>query len=157
LAELILQPAAGFHRAPLLPADPVVESIDHDSGDVSPALAWDGVPAGTAELVLLVDDPDAPMDGSFVHWVLYGLSANRAGLDEAEVAQERRAGANGFGQPGYLGPAPPVGHGVHHYVFRVLALDQPLTLDGQPSYADVEAAASGHVLAEARVIGTYYR
>lgn len=136
---------------------PIPARFDHDSGDVSPALAWDGVPAGTAELVLLVDDPDAPMDGSFVHWVLYGLSANRAGLDEAEVAQEGRAGANGFGQPGYLGPAPPVGHGVHHYVFRLLALDQPLTLDGQPSYADVEAAASGHVLAEARVTGTYQR
>lgn len=76
---------------------PIPARFDHDSGDVSPALAWDGVPAGTAELVLLVDDPDAPMDGSFVHWVLYGLSANRAGLDEAEVAQEGRAGANGFG------------------------------------------------------------
>jgi Raf kinase inhibitor-like YbhB/YbcL family protein len=136
---------------------PIPERFDHDSGDVSPALAWDGVPAGTAELVLLVDDPDAPMNGSFVHWVLYRLSAARTGLAEAEAAQEARSGGNGFGQPGYLGPAPPAGHGVHHYVFRLLALDQPLTLNGQPSYADVEAAASGHVLAEAHLIGTYER
>jgi phosphatidylethanolamine-binding protein (PEBP) family uncharacterized protein len=89
-----------------------------------------------------------------VHWVIYGLSAARTGLDEAEAVQEARSGANGLGQPGYLGPAPPAGHGVHHYVFRLLALDQAVTLNGQPSYAEVEAAASGHVLAEARLIGT---
>jgi phosphatidylethanolamine-binding protein (PEBP) family uncharacterized protein len=45
---------------------------------------------GTAELVLLVDDPDAPIEGSFVHWVLVGLAADRTGLDEAERAAEAR-------------------------------------------------------------------
>jgi phosphatidylethanolamine-binding protein (PEBP) family uncharacterized protein len=87
----------------------IPERFDHDSGDISPALAWDGVPAGTAELVLLVDDPDGPTDGNFVHWVLYGLSASRTGLEEAEVAQEGRSGANGFGQPGYLARHHPSG------------------------------------------------
>lgn len=134
---------------------PIPARFDHAHGDVSPPLTWDGVPDGAAELVLLVDDPDAPIEGSFVHWVLVGLAAERTGLDEAEPAAEARHGVNGFGQPGYLGPAPPAGHGTHHYVFRLLALDRPLKIDGQPSYATVEEAVAGHVLGEARLTGTY--
>src|SRR5215471_16845111 len=129
---------------------PIPARFDHAHGDVSPALSWDGVPEGTAELVLLVDDPDAPIEGSFVHWVLFGLAPARTGLDEAERAAEARQGINGFGQPGYLGPAPPAGHGTHHYAFRLLAIDEPLKLDRQPSYAHVERAAAGHIRAEAR-------
>ena len=134
---------------------PIPARFDHAHGDVSPALSWDGVPEGTAELVLLVDDPDAPIEGSFVHWVLFGLAPDLTGLDEAERAAAARHGINGFGKPGYLGPAPPAGHGIHHYVFRLLAIDQPLKIDGQPTYAKVETAAAGHVLAEARLVGVY--
>ena len=134
---------------------PIPARFDHAHGDVSPALSWDGVPEGTAELVLLVDDPDAPIEGSFVHWVLFGLAPDLAGLDEAERATTARHGVNGFGRPGYLGPAPPARHGIHHYVFRLLAVDQPLKIDGQPTYANVESAAAGHVLAEARLVGIY--
>ena len=136
---------------------PIPAAFDHDSGDRSPPLAWDGVPEGTAELVLLVDDPDAPIEGSFVHWVLYGLDPNRRGLAEGEVGGEAEAGTNGFGAPGYLGPAPPPGGPPHRYLFRLLALDTPLRLDALPSYAQVEAATIGHVLAEARLHGTYQR
>ncbi len=134
---------------------PIPARFDHARGDVSPPLSWEGVPDGTVELVLLVDDPDAPIEGSFVHWVLFGLAPSRTGLGEAERAAEARQGVNGFGQPGYLGPAPPAGHGVHHYVFRLLALDRPLDFEGQPGYAQVDEAAAGHVLAEARLVGTY--
>lgn len=90
-----------------------------------------------------------------MHWVLTGLSPTRSGLDEAERATEAREGLNGFGQPGYLGPAPPAGHGTHHYVFRLLAIDAPLKVDGQPSYPAVEQAAAGHIRGEARLVGTY--
>lgn len=135
--------------------EPIPARFDHAHGDVSPPLSWEGVPEGTAELVLLVDDPDAPIEGSFVHWVLFGLAPTRTEVAEAEHAAEARHGLNGFGRPGYLGPAPPAGHGVHHYVFRLLALDQPLDIRGQPSYAEVGKAAKGHVLAEARLVGTY--
>jgi Raf kinase inhibitor-like YbhB/YbcL family protein len=85
-------------------------------------LSWEEVAEGTAELVLLVDDPDAPIEGSFVHWVLFGLAPSRTALSEGEHPAEAGHGANGFGQPGYLGSAPPAGHGTHHYVFRLLAL-----------------------------------
>jgi Raf kinase inhibitor-like YbhB/YbcL family protein len=136
---------------------PIPPAFDHDSGDRSPPLQWDGVPDATAELVLLVDDPDAPIQGSFVHWVLCGLDPGRRGLRKAEVAGEAVAGANGFGVAGYLGPAPPPGDPPHRYVFRLLALDAPLELGELPSYAQVEAAAERHLLAEARLHGTYQR
>jgi Raf kinase inhibitor-like YbhB/YbcL family protein len=131
--------------------------FDHERGDLSPALVWDGVPDGTAGLVLLVDDPDAPVEGSFVHWVLYNLDPARRGVAEGEVPAEATAGANGFGLPGYLGPAPPPGDDPHHYIFRLLAVDEPVSLTGRPGYRDVERAVSGHTLGEARLIGMYQR
>jgi Raf kinase inhibitor-like YbhB/YbcL family protein len=139
------------------PGTPIPARFDHERGDLSPRLIWDGVPGGTAGLVLLVDDPDAPVEGSFVHWVLYNLDPARQGVSEGEVPAEAMAGANGFGRPGYLGPAPPVGDDPHRYVFRLLALDEPVAVTGLPSYQDIAAAVTGHILAEARLIGTYQR
>jgi Raf kinase inhibitor-like YbhB/YbcL family protein len=139
------------------PGTPIPARFDHERGDLSPALVWDGVPEGTAGLVLLVDDPDAPVEGSFVHWVLCNLDPARQGVAEGEVPAEATAGANGFGRPGYLGPAPPPGDDPHHYVFRLLAVDEPVALTGLPSYQDVEAAVAAHTLGEARLIGTYQR
>jgi Raf kinase inhibitor-like YbhB/YbcL family protein len=135
----------------------IPDRYDHDHGDLSPALGWSGTPEGTRALVLLVDDPDAPMPGSFIHWVLVGLSPSRTGLAEGEVPEEAISGANGFGAPGYLGPAPPPGQGPHRYVFRLLALSEPISVPDLISYADVESACSGKVLAEARLIGTFER
>ena len=87
------------------PGAPIPARFDHEQGDLSPALIWDGVPEGTAGLVLLVDDPDAPIEGSFVHWVLYNLDPARRGLAEGEVPAESTAGANGFGRFLTLGSA----------------------------------------------------
>ena len=139
------------------PGTAIPARFDHDRGDLSPALTWDGVPHGTAGLVLLVDDPDAPVEGSFVHWVLSNIDPARQGIAEGEVPAEATAGANGFGRPGYLGPAPPPGDRPHRYVFRLLAVDQPVPLKGLPSYQDIESAVTGHILGEARLTGTYQR
>ena len=139
------------------PGTPIPARFDHERGDLSPALVWDDVPEGTAALVLLVDDPDAPIKGSFVHWVVFNLDPARQGVTEGEVPAEAAEGVNGFGQPGYLGPAPPPGHDPHRYVFRLLAVDQPVSLKRPPSYQDVEAAVAGHILGEARLVGTYQR
>src|SRR5215470_10575779 len=136
---------------------PIPARFDHERGDRSPPLLWDGVPEGTAGLILLVDDPDAPVKGSFVHWVLCNLDPARQGIAEGEAPAEATAGANGFGRSGYLGPAPPPGGAPHHYVFRLLAVDEPVSLKGRPSYKDVEAAVTGHTLGEARLVGTYQR
>src|SRR5215472_13201214 len=139
------------------PGDAIPARFDNERGDLSPALSWDGVPEATAALVLLVDDPDAPIEGSFVHWVLFNLGPARKSLAEGEVPAEAAAGANGYGRPGYLGPAPPPGDDPHRYVFRLLAVDEPVPVTGLPSYRDVETAVTGHTLGEARLIGTYQR
>jgi Raf kinase inhibitor-like YbhB/YbcL family protein len=125
-----------------------------DGADISPPLAWPGVPGGTAALALIVDDPDA---GGFIHWVAYDIDASTSGLDAgaSTAAGAPPQGRNSFGRVGYGGPCPP--SGTHHYVFRLLALDAPVSSGGTPSAADVLAAASGHILAEARLTGTYRR
>ena len=144
-----------LHSPAFEPDGPIPAKFSHARGDVAPPLTWDGVPEGTAAFALLLDDPDAPMKGSFVHWVLCGLDPERREIAEGETPAEATVGVNGFGERGYLGPAPPAGHGPHHYVFRLLAVDRPLQVSGVPSYREVEAAAAGHVLAEARLVGTY--
>src|SRR6516164_8053134 len=133
------------------PGTPIPARFDHERGDLSPALTWDGVPEGTAGLVLLVDDPDAPVKGSFVHWVLCNLDPARRGIAEGEEPAEAIAGANGFGRPGYLGPAPPPGDGSHRYIFRLLAVDRPVPLTALPGYQDVGTAVTGRILGEARL------
>ena len=74
------------------PGAPIRARFDHERGDLSPALAWDGVPEGTAVLVLLADDPDAPVEGSFVHWVLYNLDPARQGIAEGRSQPKRARG-----------------------------------------------------------------
>jgi phosphatidylethanolamine-binding protein (PEBP) family uncharacterized protein len=92
-----------------------------------------------------------------VHWVLVNLDPARQGIAEGEEPAEATAGANGFGRPGYLGPAPPPGDDPHRYVFRLLAVDEPVSLPGLPTYRDVDTAVTEHTLGEARLIGTYQR
>jgi hypothetical protein len=125
-----------------------------DGADTSPALVWSGVPAGTATLALVVDDPDA---GGFVHWVAWGIDPTGSGLPAAvpHSATDPAQGRNGFGRIGYGGPCPP--GGTHRYVFRLLALDAAPHLTGVRSAADLLAASEGHILAEARLTGTYRR
>lgn len=126
-----------------------------DGPDVSPALRWEGVPGGTKSVVLIVDDPDAR---GFVHWVVFDLpAAATGGLAEGirGSADPPRQGTNGFGKIGYGGPCPP--SGTHRYAFALYALDVSLGLGGAPRADAVRTAMSGHVLAEARLTGTYAR
>lgn len=135
-----------------------------DGEDVSPPLAWSGVPEGTAELALICDDPDAPMATPFVHWVLYGLSPDVAGLAEGVPNQgeltdpvRARQGQNSWGKTGYGGPAPPHGHGVHHYHFTLYALSRRLELAPGLTKEKLLAAMDGAVLAKTRLTGLYER
>jgi Raf kinase inhibitor-like YbhB/YbcL family protein len=132
-----------------------------EDADVSPALAWSGVPAATKSLALVVDDPDAPDPKAprmtWVHWVLYDMPPSVAGLPEG-VARDAlppgtRQGVNDWKRTGWGGPCPPIGR--HRYFFKLYALDAPLGDLGSPTKARLEAAMKGHVLAEARVMGTY--
>ena len=132
--------------------------------DVSPPLAWTGVPAKAKELAMIVDDPDAPRAEPWVHWVIYQIAATATGLPEAVPAGEVVAspagalpGKNTSGQTGYMGPMPPPGHGVHHYHFKLYALDAALGLKAGADQKALLAAMAGHIIAQTELVGTYER
>jgi Raf kinase inhibitor-like YbhB/YbcL family protein len=131
-----------------------------DGPDVSPSLQWSEAPAGTKSFALVCDDPDAPM-GTWVHWVIYGLPAAMRELPEMVATTERlpngaKQGLNDFRRVGYGGPCPPPG-GPHRYFFKLYALDTELPLQSRATKRDLLRAMSGHVLAEAQLMGTYQR
>lgn len=121
----------------------------------SPQLAWNTPPAETASFALLVTDPDAP-GGTFVHWVLFNLSAAARELPEGlpKPLNGARQGRNDFGDLGYGGPCPP-GKSAHHYVFSLFALGSSLNLPQGASLAEVRAAMQGHILARGELIALY--
>jgi hypothetical protein len=124
--------------------------------DISPPLSWNGAPDGTEEFALICEDPDAPMDEPFVHWVLYGIPKGQTSLPEDDSG-DGAEGKNSFGDPGYGGPMPPPGHGTHHYHFKLYALDAPVGLTPGASKADLLDAMEGHILDHGELVGTYER
>ena len=141
---------------------PIPAQYTCDADELSPPLAWDGVPAGTSSFALLVDDPDAPDPAApklvWVHWILYNLDPACRELPEGAGNASPRGGArtgrNDGGTDGYQGPCPPIGR--HRYFFRLFALDTILPdLGAGVSRADLERAMDGHVLASASIMGTY--
>ncbi len=135
-----------------------------EGADVSPPLSWSGVPKETQELALICDDPDAPRTDPWVHWVLYALHPETQGLPEnvlkKKILSEPREalqGVNDMGKIGYNGPMPPIGHGLHHYHFKLYALDRVLNVPLGATKDKLLTAMKGHVLAEGELIGTYER
>ncbi len=133
-----------------------------DGEDLSPLLAWSGVPPGTASLALIVDDPDAPDPAApkmtWVHWVVVDLPAEGTGLAEGAsgaLPAGAREGHNDWRHTGWGGPCPPVGR--HRYFFKLYALDTRLPQLAAPTKAELERAIEGHVLARAGLVGTYRR
>lgn len=98
--------------------------------NVSPALAWSHVPAGTKSLAVMVHDPDAQTGGAgFWHWVVVNLPAASKGLARGAGTREGLGLpepafqiATDFGTPGWGGPCPPAGDTPHRYRFTVYAL-----------------------------------
>jgi hypothetical protein len=124
-----------------------------DGQDISPPLEWSGTPEGTQSLVLISDDPDAPV-GTWVHWVLFDLPADTNSLPEG--AQDLGTdGNNSWRRPGYGGPCPP--SGTHRYFFKLYALDTALNLEAGASKEQVEKAMQGHILAQGELMGKYER
>ena len=130
-----------------------------DGPDVSPPLSWDQPPDGTKSQVLINDDPDAPM-GTWVHWVLYGLSPDTLELPEGVPVDKKvlggaKQGTTDFGRTGYGGPCPP--GGTHRYYFKLYAIDIKLDLDAGVTKKEVLKAIEGHVLAKGQLMGRYSR
>ncbi len=150
-------------------AQPIPKKYTGEGDDVSPPLAWSGVPSKAKSLALIVDDPDAPM-GTWIHWVIYNIPAKASGLPEnVSKSQEKLPdgalqglawGVEGnarfpCGRVGYGGPMPPPGL-PHRYFFKLYALDEALS-SPRLTKSDLIKAMKGHILAEAQLIGTYQR
>jgi Raf kinase inhibitor-like YbhB/YbcL family protein len=133
--------------------DPSFTADEEDA--VAPPLQWTQPPAGTQDLVLVVEDPDAPAPQPFCHWLVWGLQPGAGQLLEGETPP--RVGKNAYGNSEWLLPDPPTGHGVHDYVFQLFAVDLPLTLMPGASRDDVLGAMEGHVLGVAVLTATYVR
>lgn len=128
--------------------------------NVSPPLAWSGVPEKAKSLVLIVHDPDAP-SGDYTHWLLYAMPGGTSQLaenvaKEQEIAGLGRQGTNDFRKIGYGGPCPPPGK-PHRYLFHLYALDVQPDLAAGARRAEVESAIRGHVVAEGELMGTFGR
>jgi Raf kinase inhibitor-like YbhB/YbcL family protein len=128
--------------------------------NISPELAWSPPPAGTKSLVLIMHDPDAPIEGGYTHWLVYNIPANVNHLPENVPNQDTLPGGgtqgkNDSGKYGYTGPCPP--SGTHRYYFRLYALDRELDSAAGGSKTALEKAMEGHVLAKAELLGRYKR
>lgn len=134
-----------------------------DGMDISPALAWSGLPEGSKSIALIVDDPDAPDPAApkmtWVHWVLYNIPPSATGLPEAVESQDlpegTKEGLNDWKRTGYGGPCPPIGQ--HRYFHKLYALDAVLPDLGKSTKKDLEKAMEGHILAKAELVGKYQR
>jgi Raf kinase inhibitor-like YbhB/YbcL family protein len=130
-----------------------------DGANISPALAWTGVPATAKTLALIVEDPDAP-SGTWIHWVLFNISTSETGLAENILADKTLpkgalSGTSSFKKLGYGGPCPP--SGTHRYYFKLYAIDGALSLANNATAQDVEAAMAGHVVGQGQLMGRYKR
>jgi Raf kinase inhibitor-like YbhB/YbcL family protein len=145
LEELVISsPAFGQNKA--IPA-----KYTCDGANVNPPLQIRGIPEGAKSLVLIVEDPDAPM-GLWIHWVVWNvpitstISENSIpGMEGTTTSKKRR----------YGGPCPP--SGTHRYFFKVYALDTRLDLSGDAQKRDVEEAMQNHILAKGELVGLYSR
>jgi Raf kinase inhibitor-like YbhB/YbcL family protein len=134
-----------------------------DGENSSPPLKWSDLPANTASLVLIVDDPDAPDPKApkltWVHWILYNIPPSVSELPEAVqvsvLPQGTLQGSNDWKKTGYGGPCPPIGR--HRYFHKLYALDIVLPDLNKPNKTSLEKAMEGHILAHQELIGTYQR
>jgi hypothetical protein len=124
-----------------------------DGEDVSPELMWSGAPDGTKAFAIVVHDPDAPLVDGFTHWVAYKIPGNANTLPEGGAAAVN--GTNSMGNAGYNGPAPPPGHGTHHYYFWIYALDDDLDLEPGLDRRALLERIEDHVIEQARLVGTF--
>jgi hypothetical protein len=128
--------------------------------NLSPPLAWSGAPEGTQSVVLVIEDPDAPLPFPVVHAIAYNLPSNGS-IPESAIPNGKTVPFDGFqmgknivGASLYRGPNPVPDHGVHHYYFQFFALDRKLEFSAPPARKQILAAMSGHTLAKGLLVGT---
>ena len=144
----------------------VFKGFGCEGGNLSPALAWSGAPAGTKSFALLVHDANAPTGGAgWWHWVAYNIPADAKGLDQgagtadgAKLPKGSVQANTDFGAPGWGGPCPPEGHGIHNYVFTLHAIKtDKLEIPAGATASLAGYMINGNSLASAKLRGVYSR
>jgi len=126
-----------------------------DGENINPQLIIQNIPTGTKSLALIVDDPDA-LRGTFTHWVLFNILPQLKQIEENATPPGSLQEKNGAGSSKYTGPCPPPGK-IHHYYFKLFALDTILDLKEGISKADLERSIQAHILAQTSLVGLYKR
>src|SRR5579871_1978543 len=150
-AEMTATAALSVSSSAFQNGQPVPQKYSCDGENISPALSWSAPPKGTQSFALVCEDPDAP-HGTFIHWVMYNIPAGEHGLAENiqktnALPNGTRQGKNGAGQMGYTGPCPPPGK-LHHYHFKLFALDTKCNIPGDPDRDQLMSAIQGHILGQ---------
>lgn len=134
--------------------DKIPSQYTCDGEDLAPELKISQVPEGAKSLVLIVDDPDAPM-GIWVHWLLYNIPTDTTEIDANNLPKGTKSGITDFGRVGWGGPCPP--SGTHRYFFKLYAVDKTLDLLPGATKAQLEAEIKDHVIEKSELIGLYKR
>lgn len=146
------------------PGQSIPEIYTCKGKNTSPEIHWKGAPAKTQSFVLIVEDPDAPMQ-VWTHWLLYNIPVKKGGPDvntyeltEGYPRDEVGSGGilqglNDFRKIGYDGPCPP--SGIHRYYFKLYALNGLLSVGAGLTKEQLLAAMKGHILAETQLVGTF--
>lgn len=125
-----------------------------DGENINPPLNFDDIPENSKSLVLIVDDPDAPV-GLWVHWLVWNIDPHILEINEASKIKTGIEGTTSFGNTGYGGPCPPDRE--HRYFFKLFALDNVLDLSPSSNKSALENAMAGHILGYAELMGRYNR
>lgn len=164
IVNILLLSLAGFNsfsmelslKSPAFVANAMIPvQYTCDGLNYSPPLLWQDNTHRTKSYVLVVDDPDAPA-GTWVHWILFNIPENIKRLEEnTENPSGAISGKNSWGEIGYRGPCPPAG--MHHYFFKLYALDTRLNLDASANLQDISNAMQNHIIAKSELIGRYQK
>lgn len=125
-----------------------------DGEGINPALQISGTPNNAQSLVLVVEDPDAPV-GTFIHWTVWSFRPDLSEIAENLIPSEVVQGITSLGKTGYVPPCPP--SGTHRYIFKIFALDTTLTLSSNANIRQLTEAMKGHILDSGELIGKYKR
>ena len=159
-------PEAITVRSPaFMEAGPIPARYTADGEGLFPPIAWEKLPAGTASLVLLVEDADAPALRPLVHAIVVNIPPELAGLREGAIPASMHGpdaigyapGRNSLGRRGWMPIAPPRGHGPHRYAFQILALDNVPQFDWPPGREHLLRAIRPRVIGRGGLVGIYQR
>jgi Raf kinase inhibitor-like YbhB/YbcL family protein len=130
----------------------IPDKFSKNGQNINPPLRIEGAPAEAKSLLLIMDDPDAPV-GLFTHWLVWNIDPKTTEIAENSVPNGAMQGTNDYPNPGYGGPQPP--SGTHRYYFKIFALDQTLNLKAGAKRKEVDAAMQGNVIGQGELMGRY--